>query len=187
MGWGFESPPRYSRVPEVPTQLERFVAAQDHGGAYEQALAELRAGVKRGHWIWFVFPQIAGLGFSEMSRRYGISSRDEAGAYLAHPVLGPRLIACAQALLELPGDDPAAVMGELDAVKLRSSMNSCSRVSRRPIPSSRGYSRSTSTASVTPRPGHGSSTDVGPSRSALSGCIVRATNRPLPGGPCLRD
>ncbi|HET9104034.1 MAG TPA: DUF1810 domain-containing protein [Solirubrobacteraceae bacterium] len=103
-------------------ELQRFIDAQARDGVYEQALAELRSGRKRGHWIWFVFPQIAGLGFSEMSRRYAIGSLAEAGAYLAHPVLGARLIACAEALLALPGHDPVAVMGEIDAIKLRSSM-----------------------------------------------------------------
>lgn len=106
----------------MASELERFIDAQDHGGTYTQALSELRGGRKRGHWIWFVFPQLAGLGSSETSRRYAIGSREEASAYLAHPVLGARLVECAQALLALPGTDPVAVMGELDAVKLRSSM-----------------------------------------------------------------
>jgi uncharacterized protein (DUF1810 family) len=107
---------------EVESGLQRFVDAQDRDSTYTQALSELRAGRKRGHWIWFVFPQLAGLGTSQMSRRYAIGSAEEASAYLAHPVLGPRLVECAQALLALPGNDPVAVMGELDAVKLRSSM-----------------------------------------------------------------
>jgi len=102
--------------------VQRFVDAQDRGGAYDRALAELRQGRKRGHWIWFVFPQIAGLGTSEMSRRYAIASLEEASAYLAHPLLGPRLVECAEALLELPGRDPVAVLGGIDALKLRSSM-----------------------------------------------------------------
>ena len=102
--------------------LQRFVEAQDAGGTYDRALAELRAGAKRGHWMWFVFPQIAGLGFSDMSRRYAISGLAEARAYLAHPVLGPRLRECARALLDLPGADPAAVLGGIDAQKLQSSM-----------------------------------------------------------------
>jgi uncharacterized protein (DUF1810 family) len=110
--------------------LQRFVDAQDHGCAYERALAELRQGRKRGHWIWFVFPQIAGLGASEMSRRYAIASLEEASAYLAHPLLGLRLVDCAEALLELPGRDPVAVLGEIDAVKLRSSMTLFARVDR---------------------------------------------------------
>ena len=102
--------------------LQRFVRAQDGGGTYDRALAELRAGAKRSHWMWFVFPQIAGLGFSEMSRRYALSGPAEARAYLAHPVLGPRLRECAQALLDLPRSDAAAVLGGVDAQKLQSSM-----------------------------------------------------------------
>ena len=110
--------------------LQRFVDAQDRGGAYEQALAELRQGRKRGHWIWFVFPQIAGLGSSEMARFYAISSLDEASAYLAHPLLGPRLAECAEVLLELPRRDPVALLGEIDALKLRSSMTLFALVDR---------------------------------------------------------
>ncbi|HYC81096.1 MAG TPA: DUF1810 domain-containing protein [Solirubrobacterales bacterium] len=102
--------------------LERFVAAQDGGGTYERALAELRAGRKTSHWMWFVFPQIEGLGRSPTARAYAISSLDEARAYLEHPVLGPRLRECAEALLALDGGDPVAVMGPIDAIKLRSSM-----------------------------------------------------------------
>ena len=89
--------------------LQRFVDAQDAGDTYDRALAELVAGSKRSHWMWFVFPQVAGLGSSEMSRRYAISGLDEARAYLAHPVLGVRLRESAQALLYLPGSDAAAV------------------------------------------------------------------------------
>jgi uncharacterized protein (DUF1810 family) len=110
--------------------LQRFVDAQDRGGAYELALAELRQGRKQGHWIWFVFPQIAGLGSSEMARFYAISSLEEASAYLAHPLLGPRLVECAEVLLELPGRDPVAVLGEIDALKLRSSMTLFAHVDR---------------------------------------------------------
>jgi uncharacterized protein (DUF1810 family) len=105
-----------------PFELERFVIAQEQNQAYELAVAELRAGRKRGHWIWFVFPQIAGLGSSHMSRRFAIGSMAEASAYLAHPILGPRLVACAQALLEHDVSDPVHVIGEIDALKLRSSM-----------------------------------------------------------------
>ena len=101
--------------------LERFVAAQD-GGVYEQALRELRAGAKRSHWMWFVFPQVAGLGHSPMAQRYAVSGLAEAHAYATHPVLGARLVECAQALLELPGRDPVRVLGSVDALKLRSSM-----------------------------------------------------------------
>ncbi len=103
-----------------PYRLSRFVEAQ--AGTYDHALAELRAGRKTGHWMWFVFPQVAGLGRSPTAQHYAISGLDEARAYLAHPVLGPRLEACAQALLDLPGDDAVAVLGSIDAVKLRSSM-----------------------------------------------------------------
>ncbi|MGH2843100.1 MAG: DUF1810 domain-containing protein [Solirubrobacteraceae bacterium] len=102
--------------------LQRFVDAQDRGGAYQRALAEIHQGRKRGHWIWFVFPQIDGLGSSEMARFYAISSIEEAIAYLAHPVLGQRLFEAAEALLQLPVRDPASILGELDALKLRSSM-----------------------------------------------------------------
>ncbi|PKW26125.1 DUF1810 domain-containing protein [Phycicoccus duodecadis] len=107
--------------------VERFVAAQDAGGAYGAALGELRAGRKRGHWIWFVLPQVEGLGSSGMSQRYGLRGLDEAGAYLAHPVLGPRLLACVEALLAVRGSDAEAVLGAVDAMKLRSSMTVFSR------------------------------------------------------------
>jgi uncharacterized protein (DUF1810 family) len=102
--------------------LQRFIAAQDSGGTYERALAELRAGRKTSHWMWFVFPQRAGLGQSEMSRRYAIVSTEEARAYLDHPVLGPRLIECAQALLQHEDSSAVEILGEIDAAKLRSSM-----------------------------------------------------------------
>lgn len=102
--------------------LERFVRAQDEGGTYATALSELRAGRKRGHWIWFVLPQLAGLGHSEMSRRYAVSGLPEARAYLRHPVLGPRLHECAEALLSLGTSDPVEVLGSIDAAKVRSSM-----------------------------------------------------------------
>src|ERR1700685_3651317 len=88
---------------EDPYHLKRFVAAQDAGGTYERAAAELRAGRKTGHWMWFIFPQIAGLGYSQASRMYGITSLAEARAYLAHPVLGARLIECATILTGLAG------------------------------------------------------------------------------------
>jgi uncharacterized protein (DUF1810 family) len=105
-----------------PHRLERFVAAQDEGGTYDTAVAELRAGRKRSHWMWFVFPQIAGLGQSPMSQRYAISSLPEAEAYLAHPVLGPRLREAARTLTELSGRTAEEVLGGIDATKLRSSM-----------------------------------------------------------------
>jgi uncharacterized protein (DUF1810 family) len=105
-----------------PFELQRFVDAQDAGGIYEAALAELRAGRKTGHWMWFVFPQIAGLGQSPISRRFAIGSLEEARAYLADPVLGPRLTECARALTRLPTASAEEVLGPVDALKLRSSM-----------------------------------------------------------------
>src|SRR2546421_12541701 len=105
-----------------PYDLQRFVTAQDAGGTYRQALAELRAGRKTSHWMWFVFPQIAGLGYSPTARAYAITSLSEARAYLAHPVLGPRLAECAAILAGLPGRTAEQVFGEVDALKLRSSM-----------------------------------------------------------------
>ena len=100
--------------------LERFIAAQE--GVYEGALRELRQGRKTGHWIWFIFPQLVGLGRSEMSRRYGIESLGEARAYVGHPVLGPRLRECASAVLATPGATADQIFGSLDAMKVRSSM-----------------------------------------------------------------
>lgn len=104
-----------------PFELDRFVAAQN--GVYASALAELRQGRKQSHWMWFVFPQIAGLGMSAMSRRYAIRSREEAVAYLAHDVLGRRLAECTDAVLGHAGRLSAeAIFGGIDAVKFRSSM-----------------------------------------------------------------
>ena len=102
--------------------LERFVDAQDQGGTYAAALAELRAGRKTSHWMWFVFPQIAGLGQSPISRRFAIASLDEARAYLSHPVLGARLIECATTLTGLATQSAEQIFGGIDALKLRSSM-----------------------------------------------------------------
>jgi uncharacterized protein (DUF1810 family) len=105
-----------------PWRLERFVAAQDRGGTYRSAVAELRAGAKASHWMWFVFPQVAGLGLSAMSREFAISSAGEARAYLAHPVLGPRLRECARIVADTEGSSAMRIFGPVDAVKLRSSM-----------------------------------------------------------------
>jgi uncharacterized protein (DUF1810 family) len=102
--------------------LGRFVAAQDAGGTYPRAVAELRAGRKTGHWMWFVFPQIAGLGFSHTSRTYAIRSLAEARAYLRHPVLGQRLAECARLLTQHAGSTAEQIFGDIDATKLRSSM-----------------------------------------------------------------
>jgi uncharacterized protein (DUF1810 family) len=105
-----------------PFDLARFVAAQDADGTYARALAELRAGRKTSHWMWFVFPQIAGLGRSPTAVRYAISGLPEARAYLAHPLLGPRLVEASRALTELTGRSAVDVLGGIDALKLRSSM-----------------------------------------------------------------
>jgi uncharacterized protein (DUF1810 family) len=105
-----------------PYHLQRFVAAQDAGRTYDHAAAELRAGRKTSHWMWFIFPQIAGLGYSPTSQMYAITSLDEARAYLAHPVLGARLIECATILSGLTGRTAEQIFGEVDALKLRSSM-----------------------------------------------------------------
>ena len=102
--------------------LERFVAAQDDSGTFAQAMSELRAGRKRSHWMWFVFPQLAGLGQSEMSQTYAIASLEEAREYLADPVLGWRLRESAAVLLEHPGSSAEEILGGIDALKLRSSM-----------------------------------------------------------------
>jgi uncharacterized protein (DUF1810 family) len=100
--------------------LDRFVTAQ--AGSYDTALAEISRGAKRSHWMWYVFPQLAGLGRSEMARHYAIRSLAEAQAYLAHPLLGRRLIACVAALQDLTGTSADAVLGSVDAMKLRSSL-----------------------------------------------------------------
>ena len=104
----------------MPYDLERFLDAR--ADVYETALEELRGGAKTGHWMWFIFPQIAGLGRSEVSRYYAIGSLDEARAYLAHPVLGPRLRECARTLLAVEGRSAERILGGIDALKLRSSM-----------------------------------------------------------------
>lgn len=111
--------------------LTRFVAAQD--GVYPQALAELRAGAKRSHWMWFVFPQIAGLGHSAMAKTYAIADANEARAYLAHPVLGARLIEATEAVTAAAGS-AETILGAIDAVKLRSSMTLFASVADDPTP-----------------------------------------------------
>jgi uncharacterized protein (DUF1810 family) len=103
-------------------RLQRFVEAQEAGQTYARAFEELRSGHKRSHWMWFVFPQLTGLGHSATARHYAIDSLDEARSYLAHPVLGPRLRESAAALVGLPGGDAEAIFGGIDALKLRSSM-----------------------------------------------------------------
>jgi uncharacterized protein (DUF1810 family) len=102
--------------------LQRFVQAQDEGGTHERALAELRAGRKTSHWMWFVFPQLAGLGRSSTAQYYAVPSLAAARAYLAHPVLGARLREAASVVLGLTGRTAQQVFGGVDAMKLRSSM-----------------------------------------------------------------
>jgi uncharacterized protein (DUF1810 family) len=110
-----------------PHAIHRFVEAQER--MYATALAELRAGEKRSHWIWYIFPQVAGLGYSAMSHRYAIRSAAEAKAYMNHAVLGPRLVECARALLAVNGRSATQIMGDPDDLKLRSSMTLFARVS----------------------------------------------------------
>jgi uncharacterized protein (DUF1810 family) len=114
--------------------LARFVTAQD-GGTYEQALDELRRGQKRSHWMWFVFPQIVGLGRSETARFYAIADLDEATAYLAHPVLAPRLTECTSAMLAWAGRKSAlAILSPIDALKFASSMTLFEAAAEAPRP-----------------------------------------------------
>ena len=102
-----------------PHDLNRFLLAQQDD--YERALAEVKNGRKRTHWMWYIFPQIDGLGFSSMARRYGIKGADETRAYLAHPILGSRLLACAEAVVAKAGNNATEIFGSPDDLKLRSS------------------------------------------------------------------
>jgi uncharacterized protein (DUF1810 family) len=106
--------------------IDRFVQAQRLD--YETALAELRAGLKRSHWIWYVLPQLRGLGFSDLAHEYGISGQEEAVRYCNHPVLGPRLIECINAVLQHSGTSVVAILGEIDALKFRSCLTLFSAV-----------------------------------------------------------
>ena len=115
------------RTAADPYNLERFVQAQSL--VYNRVLSELRAGVKTSHWMWFIFPQIRGLGRSPISVAYAISSRDEAQAYLQHPLLGPRLKECTQLVLQAEGRSALEIFGEPDDVKFRSSMTLFANVS----------------------------------------------------------
>jgi len=112
-----------------PFDLGRFIAAQDSGGTYTRAVAELRRGRKTSHWMWFVFPQVRGLGQSAMSIRYAIGSLEEAAAYLEHPVLGPRLLECAEIVAASDARSAEALFGGIDAQKLQSSMTLFERAS----------------------------------------------------------
>ena len=105
-------------MPSDPHNLQRFVDAQS--GDYEQALQEIRAGRKRSHWMWYVFPQFDGLGFSSTSKQYAIKSVEEAKAYLAHPILGPRLVEICEAALSVEGKSANQIFGSPDDMKLRS-------------------------------------------------------------------
>jgi uncharacterized protein (DUF1810 family) len=111
-----------------PYNLERFVIAQD--SVFKRVLSELQTGTKMGHWMWFIFPQIRGLGRSPISMEYAISSRDEAQAYLQHPVLGPRLKECTQLVLNVNGRSATDIFGTPDDIKFRSSMTLFAQVSR---------------------------------------------------------
>lgn len=112
-----------------PYDLQRFIDAQ--ASQYGAALAELRTGEKRSHWMWFIFPQFEGLGSSETSRYFAIKSRAEAEAYLAHPVLGRRLLDCAQAVLDVENRSTVEIFGAVDAMKLRSSATLFAAISQR--------------------------------------------------------
>lgn len=114
-----------------PFDLKRFLKAQDP--VFRDVLGELARGRKQSHWMWFVFPQLAGLGFSAMSQHYAIGSRAEAEAYLAHPVLGPRLIECTRLVLAVDGRTINAILGAPDDSKFRSSMTLFGAVSDEPV------------------------------------------------------
>jgi len=116
-----------NRSPHGPYNLERFVIAQD--SVFKRVLSELQAGTKMGHWMWFIFPQIKGLGRSPISIEYAISSRDEAQAYLQHPVLGPRLKECTRLVLEVEGRSATDIFSTPDDMKFRSSMTLFAQVS----------------------------------------------------------
>jgi len=113
-----------------PFNLDRFVSAQ--AAVYPQVLAELRAGEKRSHWIWFVFPQMKGLGHSPQSEFYGIGSLAEATAYLQHPLLGPRLVECARLVNAVEGRPITRILGYPDDLKFRSSMTLFARAAQDP-------------------------------------------------------
>ncbi|MEQ1581454.1 MAG: DUF1810 domain-containing protein [Steroidobacteraceae bacterium] len=118
----------HKRPADDPYNLARFVSAQE--GAYKRAYREILAARKDSHWMWFVFPQLAGLGHSDMARRYAISGLPEATAYMEHPVLGPRLLECCEALLKIEGSSASEIFGFPDDMKLRSSMTLFAQVGR---------------------------------------------------------
>jgi uncharacterized protein (DUF1810 family) len=114
-----------------PYDLKRFVQAQ--APIYSKVTAELAAGAKQTHWMWFIFPQLAGLGFSAMAQRYAIGSRGEAEAYLAHPILGPRLMECTRLVLDVKHKTIHDILGSPDDIKFRSSMTLFAAVSDDPV------------------------------------------------------
>jgi uncharacterized protein (DUF1810 family) len=119
--------PKAPHQADAPYDLNRFLAAQAE--SYDAALSEIRSGRKRSHWMWFVFPQYAGLGFSPMSQEYAIKSIEEARAYLNHPVLGPRLVECTQGVLGVEGRTASEIFGSPDDMKLKSSATLFAQVS----------------------------------------------------------
>ncbi len=114
----------------MPDALQRFVNAQS---GYEQVLEELGSGLKSGHWMWFIFPQLRGLGHSAMAQKYGVASRQEAEAYLNHPLLGPRLKECTNLVLQIQGRSIEQILGPIDAMKFRSSMTLFASLTANPI------------------------------------------------------
>lgn len=118
-------------ISDDPFDLDRFLQAQE--AIYETALAEIRNGNKQSHWMWFIFPQMAGLGSSPMAQRYGLESLDEGRAYLAHPVLGERYRECVGALQALADRNAEAIFGPVDAMKLRSSLTLFGQASDEPL------------------------------------------------------
>ncbi|MBJ6109916.1 DUF1810 domain-containing protein [Hymenobacter sp. BT523] len=111
--------------------LQRFLDAQQ--ASYPTALAEINSGRKRTHWMWYIFPQIQGLGLSETARFYALRDRAEAAAFLQHPVLGARLLEISQALLDLPSNDPYRILGSPDDMKLKSSMTLFANLQAHPV------------------------------------------------------
>ena len=113
--------------------LKRFITAQDNYDTYKKVIKELSNGRKESHWMWYIFPQIKGLGMSSISQMYGIASIDEAEAYIQHPELGSRLIECCEILLQLQDQTSVDIFGDIDALKLKSSMTLFAEVSNDPV------------------------------------------------------
>lgn len=116
------------------TDLERFVEAQDEHGAWAEAMAEIDAGLKQGHWIWYVYPQLRGLGHSHRATYFGLSGAEEARRYLAHPLLGPRLEESVLRLMAHAGRSPERILGDVDAVKVQSCATLFAAVAADPRP-----------------------------------------------------